>query len=232
MTIKLREIPGFPSDKYAAGSDGHIYSRARKFKNRKRIKGGWYRLAESHRGPYPGISFRLNGKVIWSSVHRLVIRAFHGERPQNKTEVRHLDGEPDNNRPENLCWGTVKENAADRVLHGTQTYGEDHPGSKLSDKQRDQMKTMWTQGMRQREIAEVFGVAKSLVRYTLGRHHCLHRPYKKHWARKLSKHDMETMNRMKDDGFNRDEIAEMFDVHPVHVSRVVKVIKKGKSNGQ
>jgi hypothetical protein len=31
--------------------------------------------------------------------------------------IRHLDGNPKNNRLENLAWGTYKENAQDRELH-------------------------------------------------------------------------------------------------------------------
>lgn len=32
---------------------------------------------------------------------------------------RHLDGRPDNNNINNLCWGTALENADDRYFHGT-----------------------------------------------------------------------------------------------------------------
>jgi hypothetical protein len=33
-------------------------------------------------------------------------------------QCRHLDGNPSNNRPDNLRWGTAKENAADMIRHG------------------------------------------------------------------------------------------------------------------
>lgn len=51
-------------------------------------------------------------------VHRLVLAAFVGPCPEGM-EVRHLDGNPANNRLENLKYGTVSENRFDSVRHGT-----------------------------------------------------------------------------------------------------------------
>lgn len=52
------------------------------------------------------------------TVHSLVAAAFHGPRPEG-LEIRHLDGDPTNNRVENLRYGTTSENMLDRVRHGT-----------------------------------------------------------------------------------------------------------------
>lgn len=43
-------------------------------------------------------------------VHRLICEAFHGEPPNEKSIVIHLDENGLNNRAENLKWGTQKEN--------------------------------------------------------------------------------------------------------------------------
>lgn len=43
-------------------------------------------------------------------VHQLVCEAFHGPKPTPAHIVLHLDEDPSNNRPENLRWGTRKEN--------------------------------------------------------------------------------------------------------------------------
>jgi hypothetical protein len=51
-------------------------------------------------------------------VHKLVLLAFIGPAP-NKHECRHLNGNPADNRLENLCWGTRTENILDSVRHGT-----------------------------------------------------------------------------------------------------------------
>lgn len=43
-------------------------------------------------------------------VHQLVCEAFHGPKPFPESVVLHLDEDAMNNRPENLRWGTQKEN--------------------------------------------------------------------------------------------------------------------------
>lgn len=51
-------------------------------------------------------------------VHQLVLSAFVGPRPEGMI-ARHLNGDPTDNRPENLAWGTHSENNYDAVRHGT-----------------------------------------------------------------------------------------------------------------
>lgn len=51
-------------------------------------------------------------------VHVLVLTAFDQPRPDPTAQCRHLDGNSANNHLSNLKWGTVSENALDRVLHG------------------------------------------------------------------------------------------------------------------
>lgn len=43
-------------------------------------------------------------------IHRLVCEAFHGQPPSKDHIVLHLNENPGDNRPENLRWGTRKEN--------------------------------------------------------------------------------------------------------------------------
>ena len=56
---------------------------------------------------YRGYIYRGIGNV---KVHRMVCEAFHGPAPHGKPYVLHLDEDAHNNRPENLKWGTQKEN--------------------------------------------------------------------------------------------------------------------------
>lgn len=52
------------------------------------------------------------------AIHQLVAEAFIEPRPDG-TEVRHLDGNPGNNRPANLAYGSHGENMRDKREHGT-----------------------------------------------------------------------------------------------------------------
>lgn len=51
------------------------------------------------------------------TVHKLVLEAFVGTRPEGSM-CRHLNGDPADNRLENLTWGTASENQSDAVNHG------------------------------------------------------------------------------------------------------------------
>ena len=64
------------------------------------------------------VSLSKNGRLHVALVHQVVLGAFVGPRPE-KQEVRHLDGNPENNHLSNLRYGTRSENMYDRVRHGT-----------------------------------------------------------------------------------------------------------------
>jgi len=66
------------------------------------------------------IGLRCGGLTIRLLVHRIVCTVFHGQAPSPLHEVRHLDGNPQNNVPSNLAWGTHAENMGDMVAHGRQ----------------------------------------------------------------------------------------------------------------
>lgn len=65
------------------------------------------RASKTARHVYMGMFNRFFGNM---KVHRLVCEAFHGGPPDPTSIVIHLDEDATNNRPENLKWGTQKEN--------------------------------------------------------------------------------------------------------------------------
>jgi len=82
-----------------------------------------------------GIASRRFGNM---KVHRLVCEAFHGPAPFRNAVVIHLDEVGVNNRPENLKWGTQKENLN---MPGFKAYcrsrtGENSPRAKWAAKNR------------------------------------------------------------------------------------------------
>lgn len=73
---------------------------------------------KSDRDGYRCVDLSRDGTKRSCKVHHLVLVAFSGPRPDGMI-ARHLNGNPSDNRVENLVWGTHSENAADTLAHGT-----------------------------------------------------------------------------------------------------------------
>lgn len=68
---------------------------------------------------YPMLNLSTDTGVKRAAVHRLVCLAFNGPPTGDYSWVLHRDGNPANNRIENLYWGNNSENQKDAVRHGT-----------------------------------------------------------------------------------------------------------------
>lgn len=165
MDQELKPIPVSPNEDYAAGSDGKIYSRTRYAGFGRKERVAWYALEghKSNRG-YMTVSLCHENRKVTKTVHRLVCMAFHGMPPTATHQVRHLNGNRKDNRPENLAWGTQAENWTDRRLHGNGTSGESHPMSKLSDVDRGHIRYAVAMGLcSRRHAARVLGMSQSAI---------------------------------------------------------------------
>lgn len=145
--LATRPIPS-TGGRYSAGDDGRIYSGAAPLKP-------WFGGYEQQ---YAMVSAGDQRKAY---IHRLVCEAFYGDAPEGLPEVRHLDGDPSNNRPENLDWGTKEQNAADRSAHGRAT-GEAHPSSKLTAETVAEIRAL-RGGMTRPALAARFGLSRGTV---------------------------------------------------------------------
>jgi hypothetical protein len=75
-----------------------------------------------------------------------------------------LDGHKANNCPDNLEWGTPKENADDRDRHGTTARGERNGGGgKLTNDAVARIKRQLLEGATQKAIAREFGVSQGMI---------------------------------------------------------------------
>lgn len=151
-------IPSFPG--YFATKDGGIWSNKRGKLKRRSIK------SRDKKG-YLHLQLRKNSKSYTKKLHTLILTAFLGPRPKGM-QCRHLDGNKENNKLINLCWGTQSENQQDAVKHGTHKSlfvpGEKHKNAKLNwflvRTIRDLYKTKM---ITQKELAEIFDVSRSTI---------------------------------------------------------------------
>lgn len=107
MSERWAWIPGYEY-KYKISDDGIVQNLSgRPLKRQRASKQGHLQ-----------VHLFKSGSVKVKYVHRLVLEAFVGPCPTGM-QCRHLNGIADDNRLENLCWGTASEDNYDRVRHGT-----------------------------------------------------------------------------------------------------------------
>jgi hypothetical protein len=98
--------------------------------------------------------------------HILVLEAFTGPRPKGM-EACHNDGDKNNNRLSNLRWDTPKNNAKDKIKHGTTIKGMKNPKAKLKEYEAETIPWLFEQGFTRRELAGVFNVSHSAICHVL-----------------------------------------------------------------
>lgn len=109
MSEQWRTVPGY-GGQYRVSDQGQVLSLMR---GAPHMLSPWT-VKTGH------VKVRLGGRrePAGRYVHQLVLEAFVGPRPEGLV-ARHLNGDPTDNRPENLAWGTQSENQYDSVRHGT-----------------------------------------------------------------------------------------------------------------
>lgn len=87
----------------------------------------------------------------------MVLEAFVGPCPPGQ-ECRHLDGDPSNNRVENLAWGTHEENAGDMIRHDRVNKGERCTFSRLDRERVEGIIRELSEGATIRALSMKYGV--------------------------------------------------------------------------
>ncbi|ADL50541.1 HNH endonuclease [Clostridium cellulovorans] len=149
----MKAIPGYHG--YYATEDAQIIS----------IRSGTERILSQrmHKG-YLHVQIRKGigrDTKVKVPVHQLVLATFKGQRKSNELVCRHLNGNPLDNRIENLEWGTVKDNCNDSIRHGTAAclrQGEKHPCSKIKNSTVVEIKHLINEGLSNRAIADMFSL--------------------------------------------------------------------------
>lgn len=218
----LRPVPFAPG--VFACSDGRVFSARRR---------KWTELRQFSSSGYRKVAIFAGGKSVWLAVHTVVCTLFHGQRPSG-TEVRHLDGDRANNCSSNLRWGTKKENAADRRLHGTAQIGEQNHLAKLSEPHVREIKRMLSDRETQTHIATVFGVDQTTISEIATCQTWSHvsgpdmsrRVTKRgetHVFAKLTEDDVRAMRRRRKSGESIASIAKDYGVTQTNVGYIVRM---------
>jgi hypothetical protein len=101
----VEEIPGYPG--YYIARDGKVYSS---------ITGTF--LTECKKNEYRMVHPTVNGKVKKGYIHRLLALTYIPNEDPTKTVVNHKDGNPGNNKLDNLEWCTPSENTQHAIDTG------------------------------------------------------------------------------------------------------------------
>jgi hypothetical protein len=119
-----------------------------------------------HRQNRCTVALTRKGVPSYPYISRLVLTAFVGPAPQDH-DAAHWDGNPTNNRLDNLRWATVSENMADKKRHGTDPSGTRNAMSKLTDEQvlyikRNYKRTSYGNS-NALELAAMFNVSRGVI---------------------------------------------------------------------
>ena len=220
--VEYRPMDGFPM--YRFGSDGTAWSK---------WSGEWKNLSPVWNGRYYIIELSDGKSKVKSTLHSFICRAFHGERPSGM-QCRHLNGFARDCRSSNLAWGTVVENAQDRILHGTHIQGESHGQSRLKDWQVIYMRELARLGFLQKDIARAFCVSPNAASVAIRGANWKHieeaAPVPAATYSRLPKWKNEAMVELLRIGFRGVDIARSFGVHITVISRLkVSHSLQGKS---
>lgn len=166
--VEFRLAVGFPN--YAVGDDGSVWSRYVKGVG-SRTNGPWKQLRLGLSGRYPTISLtRCSGRVT-TQVHRLVLEAFVGPRPEGMQACHFPDQNTANVRLNNLRWDTPSANNRDKEKHGTHQIGEKNGRAKLTASQVLVIRERYNTGESPSVVGREFGVTETLVRL-IGQRKC------------------------------------------------------------
>lgn len=155
-----KDVPGYEG-RYQVSSLGRIRTIYRGWKGPvlyikplRKNKRGYFMVGLSRGGLTPGETKANRERYLYNwqrtfSVHRLVVLAFHGPIPTG-FHVDHIDGNKENNRPENLEVVTPQENHRRAVSLGFVTLWtkDNHPRHtpKYSDGAKKQLRELFSTG--------------------------------------------------------------------------------------
>lgn len=105
---------------------------------------------------------RSDGVKKQHSTHHWIARAFLGPKPEGQV-VRHLNDVKTDNRISNLRYGTHAENSADAIRNGLMARGDNHPSSKITQRDVEVMRSAHERGVTASILSLVFNIGNTQV---------------------------------------------------------------------
>lgn len=162
-TVEYRDIPTFPG--YRVGSDGSIWTCRPYARSKDRSPLPWRRLAiaYNHRGYLVAQLWDLAAKKNRHiPIHRLLLECFVGPCPPGMLGL-HKNDIHDDNRLENLYWGTQRDNIRDAYDNKRIPLGLDHWKGKLSEQDVREIRQRIAAGEKQEVVANDFQIHRTYV---------------------------------------------------------------------
>lgn len=147
--LKVKEVFGYEG-LYSIDENGNVYSK----RSWRGVKNRILKPSKNEYG-YLRVFLTKNGKTSGITLHKLMATTFLGKR-RNGFQVRHLDGNKENNSLSNLKYGTALENANDRKLHLKTAFGERIGSSKLS---KEDVLDIRNSTLSQKELSKMYNVS-------------------------------------------------------------------------
>lgn len=165
--VRYRHIPGYNG--YSVNTNGDIYSHwthiGNGYNKKSIIDYNYYRKLNGtlDDGGYLKFCIRRESKPVYILGHQLVLLTFIGPVPLNK-ECCHKNDIHNDNRLENLYYGTKIENMEDKYRNNPDKYiGENHGRAKLKEVDIFEIRKLSSMGKLGTEIAKLYNVNSSTI---------------------------------------------------------------------
>jgi predicted XRE-type DNA-binding protein len=113
----------------------------------------------------------IDGKT--QGAHRVSYDMANGDLDPNLVVLHRCDNPPCV-RPEHLYQDTAQKNNLDKELKNRQVRGESNGTAKLNDQAIRDIKELWSQGMSQTDIAEIWQVSQPMISNIIRKKNWLH----------------------------------------------------------
>lgn len=160
-----KDIKGYEGE-YQVSNLGRVKSLDRKVENRfgrkmeRQLKGKFMKPRKGDVTGHRVVTLRNLGVRECPYVHHLVMEAFVGKRPKGLVTC-HNDGDPENNRLDNLRYDTARNNVLDVYKHGRKT----GKGTLTVEQALEVKRLLKEKELSQRDIAKKFGVSFNCISF-------------------------------------------------------------------